>query len=131
MTTTTTTTPSTTTSTTGSSKSLKPDDDDNSDAARFSRYLAYLYSYWKTPQYSQYLTHPAATLRNLELLQQERFRRDVARPEFADLLAEGFTGFDKYEVEPVVEGGAVEAQQANEENDQAEGNDVNGITGPE
>jgi len=25
----------------------------------------------------------------------------------------------------------VEAQQANEENDQAEGNDVNGITGPE
>ncbi|KAK5046716.1 suppressor of hpr1 [Exophiala bonariae] len=56
-------------------------DPENSDAACFARYLKYLYSYWRTPEYVQYLTHPGATLRNLELLQQEQFRKDVIRPD--------------------------------------------------
>lgn len=52
----------------------------DSEADQFARYLAYLYAYWRTPEYSQYLTHPGATLRALELLQQEAFRRDVIIP---------------------------------------------------
>lgn len=54
---------------------------EDSDAARFARYLKYLYDYWRTPEYVQYLTHPGATLRNLELLQHEQFRKDVIRPD--------------------------------------------------
>ncbi|RVX70046.1 hypothetical protein B0A52_06218 [Exophiala mesophila] len=64
-------------------------DADDSDAARFARYLEYLYAYWKTPQYVQYLTHPGATLRNLELLQHEQFRKDIIRP---DVIAQLFQG---------------------------------------
>ncbi|EXJ70168.1 uncharacterized protein A1O5_06236 [Cladophialophora psammophila CBS 110553] len=60
---------------------------DNSDAARFARYLKYLYDYWRTPEYAKYLTHPGATLRNLELLQQEQFRKDIIRP---DVIAKLF-----------------------------------------
>lgn len=52
----------------------------DSEADQFARYLAYLYDYWRTPEYSRYLTHPGATLRALELLQQEAFRRDVIMP---------------------------------------------------
>ncbi|KAL9617070.1 MAG: hypothetical protein Q9160_008100 [Pyrenula sp. 1 TL-2023] len=52
----------------------------DSEADQFARYLAYLYAYWRTPEYSQYLTHPGATLRALELLQQDAFRRDVIMP---------------------------------------------------
>ncbi|KAJ9660832.1 Mediator of RNA polymerase II transcription subunit 31 [Neophaeococcomyces mojaviensis] len=111
------------------SKSSKPASDDNSDAAKFARYLAYLYSYWKTPQYSQFLTHPAATLRNLELLQQERFRQDIVRPDFADLLAEGFTGFDKYEAEPAVNEDQADGQQADGGNDQTGEAGENGVQG--
>ena len=55
--------------------------DPDSDAACFARYLAYLYSYWRTPEYAKYLTYPGATLRNLELLQQEQFRKDLIRPD--------------------------------------------------
>lgn len=65
--------------------SVNPDD---SDEARFARYLKYLYSYWKTPQYVQYLTHPGATLRNLELLQHEQFRKDIIRPDVIARLFE-------------------------------------------
>lgn len=61
---------------------------EDSDAARFARYLNYLYSYWRTPEYVQYLTHPGATLRNLELLQQEQFRKDVIRPDVIAKLYE-------------------------------------------
>lgn len=64
-------------------------DADDSDASRFARYLQYLYAYWKTPQYVQYLTHPGATLRNLELLQHEQFRKDIIRP---DVIAQLFHG---------------------------------------
>lgn len=53
---------------------------EDSEADQFTRYLAYLYGYWRTPEYSRYLTHPGATLRALELLQQEAFRRDVIMP---------------------------------------------------
>lgn len=61
---------------------------EDSDAARFACYLKYLYSYWRTPEYVQYLTHPGATLRNLELLQQEQFRKDVIRPDIIAKLYE-------------------------------------------
>jgi mediator of RNA polymerase II transcription subunit 31 len=60
--------------------------DDDSDAAKFARYLKYLYEYWKTPQYAQYLTYPGAALRNLELLQQEQFRKDIIRPDVIEKL---------------------------------------------
>ncbi|KAJ9609161.1 Mediator of RNA polymerase II transcription subunit 31 [Cladophialophora chaetospira] len=56
-------------------------EEDDSDADRFVRYLKYLYRYWRTPRYVQYLAHPGATLRNLELLQQEQFRKDLIRPD--------------------------------------------------
>ncbi|KIY01388.1 uncharacterized protein Z520_02940 [Fonsecaea multimorphosa CBS 102226] len=67
--------------------SQNPTEADNSDAARFARYLKYLYNYWRTPEYAKYLTHPGATLRNLELLQQEQFRKDIIRP---DVIAKLF-----------------------------------------
>ncbi|EXJ85574.1 hypothetical protein A1O1_05939 [Capronia coronata CBS 617.96] len=63
-------------------------DDEDSDASRFARYLKYLYEYWRTPDYVKYLTHPGATLRNLELLQQEQFRRDIIRPDVIARLLE-------------------------------------------
>ncbi|KAF5865355.1 hypothetical protein ETB97_004166 [Aspergillus alliaceus] len=57
------------------------------DAQAFAAYLAYLYSYWKTPEYAQFLTHPGATLRALRLLQEEAFRRDIIRPQVIEGLA--------------------------------------------
>lgn len=80
---------------------------DDSDASRFARYLGYLYSYWRTPEYSKYLTHPGAVLRNLELLQQEQFRRDIIRPDVIGRLLEVdhdatvHTGEDTVQAEPV------------------------------
>ena len=59
------------------------------DATRFASYLKYLYQYWKTPEYSRFLTHPGAVLRNLELLQQDRFRKDIIRPDLIVRLLEG------------------------------------------
>lgn len=56
------------------------------DAQAFTAYLAYLYSYWKTPEYAQFLTHPGATLRALRLLQEEAFRRDIIRPQIIESL---------------------------------------------
>lgn len=58
------------------------------DAQAFQAYLAYLYSYWKTPEYAQFLTHPGATLRALRLLQEESFRRDIIRPQLIERLLE-------------------------------------------
>ena len=57
------------------------------DAQAFAAYLAYLYSYWKTPEYSQFLTHPGPTLRALRLLQEDRFRRDIILPQVIESLA--------------------------------------------
>jgi mediator of RNA polymerase II transcription subunit 31 len=56
------------------------------EARAFQAYLAYLYSYWKTPEYAQFLTHPGATLRALRLLQEESFRRDIIRPQVIESL---------------------------------------------
>jgi mediator of RNA polymerase II transcription subunit 31 len=66
------------------------DDDEESaspDAQAFAAYLAYLYSYWKTPEYSQFLTHPGPTLRALRLLQEDKFRRDIILPQVIEGLA--------------------------------------------
>lgn len=73
----------------GSSKTGDNDDDDlaSPDADAFASYLAYLYSYWKTPEYAQFLTHPGATLRALRLLQEETFRHDIIRPQVIEALA--------------------------------------------
>lgn len=57
------------------------------DAQAFAAYLAYLYSYWKTPEYSQFLTHPGPTLRALRLLQENAFRRDIILPQMIEGLA--------------------------------------------
>jgi mediator of RNA polymerase II transcription subunit 31 len=62
--------------------------DPDSEAACFARYLAYLYKYWCTPEYSQYLTYPVATLRNLELLQNKQFREDLIKPEVIEKLGQ-------------------------------------------
>lgn len=70
---------------------------DNSDSAKFTRYLSYLQSYWSTPAYSQYLTHPAAVLRHLELLQNEQFRRDLTKPDLLPRLVEGYKGAAVYQ----------------------------------
>ncbi|PGG99456.1 hypothetical protein AJ80_09342 [Polytolypa hystricis UAMH7299] len=58
----------------------------SSDAQAFAAYLAYLYSYWKRPEYAQFLTHPGATLRALRLLQEESFRQAVIRPQVIEAL---------------------------------------------
>lgn len=55
----------------------------------FIAYLKYLL-YWTEPQYVRYLTYPGPTLKALELLQQEDFRKDILRPEIVSMLAEGF-----------------------------------------
>ncbi|KAJ5651856.1 hypothetical protein N7507_009282 [Penicillium longicatenatum] len=69
----------------------RADEDDDSasapDAQAFAAYLAYLYSYWKTPEYSQFLTHPGPTLRALRLLQEDNFRRDIILPQVIEGLA--------------------------------------------
>ncbi|KAI1957183.1 Mediator of RNA polymerase II transcription subunit 31 [Ophidiomyces ophidiicola] len=56
------------------------------EAQAFAAYLAYLYDYWKRPEYVQFLTHPQATLRTLRLLQEESFRVAVIRPQVIETL---------------------------------------------
>jgi len=46
------------------------------DQPAFVAYLSYL-QYWTTPEYVKYLTYPGPTIRHLELLQNERFRKEV------------------------------------------------------
>ncbi|EEP82681.1 conserved hypothetical protein [Uncinocarpus reesii 1704] len=58
----------------------------SSEAQAFAAYLAYLYDYWKRPEYVQFLTHPGATLRALRLLQEESFRTAVIRPQVIEAL---------------------------------------------
>ncbi|EPQ65050.1 BgtA-20957 [Blumeria graminis f. sp. tritici] len=53
----------------------------------FIAYLQYL-QYWSRPPYSQFLTYPGPTLKNLELLQQERFRTDILSPEIVKMMVE-------------------------------------------
>ncbi|KAJ4298777.1 Mediator of RNA polymerase II transcription subunit 31 [Collariella sp. IMI 366227] len=55
----------------------------------FIAYLDYL-QYWTRPPYLKYLTYPTATLRMLELLQQDKFRQDIISPDLAQaIIAEG------------------------------------------
>ncbi|KEZ43029.1 hypothetical protein SAPIO_CDS5103 [Scedosporium apiospermum] len=53
----------------------------------FVAYLDYL-QYWSRPPYVKYLTYPGPTLKHLELLQQERFRRDILSPDLVQGLVE-------------------------------------------
>lgn len=46
----------------------------------FIAYLQYL-TYFSQPPYLKYLTYPGPTLKNLELLQQERFRAEIMSPD--------------------------------------------------
>ncbi len=55
------------------------------DDARFIAYLKYL-QYWREPTYLKYLQWPGPTLKHLQLLQIEEFRRDIIRPEVVQLL---------------------------------------------
>ncbi|SLM40328.1 mediator of rna polymerase ii transcription subunit 31 [Lasallia pustulata] len=57
----------------------------------FVAYLAYL-QYWALPEYTKYLTYPGPTLKALELLQREGFRRDVLSPETVRRLVVGGLG---------------------------------------
>ncbi|RDW67327.1 mediator of RNA polymerase II transcription subunit 31 [Aspergillus mulundensis] len=95
------------------------DDNSDPDAEAFAAYLAYLYSYWKTPEYSQFLTHPGATLRALRLLQEENFRRDIIRPQ----VIEGLAGVDFSGEQNVVESGEQDAEQNKAEPGNAENQD--------
>ncbi|KAI1485530.1 mediator of RNA polymerase II transcription subunit 31 [Biscogniauxia mediterranea] len=52
----------------------------------FVAYLAYL-RYWSRPPYVKYLNYPGPTLKNLELLQEEKFRQDIISPELVQALA--------------------------------------------
>ncbi|KAJ5884796.1 hypothetical protein N7495_009306 [Penicillium taxi] len=95
---------------------IRADDNDNEsdsspDAQAFVAYLAYLYSYWKTPEYSQFLTHPGPTLRALRLLQEKTFRHAIIQPQVIDGLA-GFSGPVKpSDAEAKAEGPAEKDQQ--------------------
>ncbi len=53
----------------------------------FVRYLDYL-QYWNKEPYIQYLSYPGPTLRVLELLQQDTFRREILKPDVGARLAE-------------------------------------------
>lgn len=51
----------------------------------FVEYLKYL-QYWSEPPYLKYLAYPGPTLRNLELLQQETFRKNIISPDFVNAM---------------------------------------------
>ncbi|KAI4210736.1 MAG: hypothetical protein LQ351_006411 [Letrouitia transgressa] len=53
----------------------------------FVEYLKYL-QYFTEPEYVKYLSYPGPTLKALELLQQERFRRDILSPDVVKRLVE-------------------------------------------
>ncbi|KAB2570272.1 putative mediator of rna polymerase ii transcription subunit 31 protein [Lasiodiplodia theobromae] len=53
----------------------------------FVAYLDYL-QYFARPQYAKYLTHPGPTLRALQLLQQEQFRKEIIMPDTVGRMIE-------------------------------------------
>ncbi|KAK0946924.1 Mediator of RNA polymerase II transcription subunit 31 [Friedmanniomyces endolithicus] len=60
------------------------------DDPAFIAYLAYL-EYFRRPEYLRFLLYPGPTLRALELLQQEHFRKDAVTPALIEAMArEGF-----------------------------------------
>ena len=81
----------------------------NNSAQKFSAYLTYLHTYWSLPQYAKFLTHAPAVLHTLKLLQEERFRREVIRPDVVEALLRGGGGggqtVEEREVQDVGEGG--------------------------
>jgi mediator of RNA polymerase II transcription subunit 31 len=93
----------------------------SSEAQAFAAYLAYLYSYWKTPEYAQFLTHPGATLRALRLLQEETFRKDVIRPQVIEGLLGIGLGTDSGAAEGTGAGVEGEAEVKGEQGGKAEG----------
>lgn len=56
-------------------------------APAFIKYLNYLL-YFTRPEYTKYLLYPGPTLKVLELLQEERFRREIMSPEIVSRLAQ-------------------------------------------
>ncbi|KAF2717483.1 SOH1-domain-containing protein [Polychaeton citri CBS 116435] len=60
------------------------------DKPEFIEYLKYL-QYFSEDKYIKYLSYPGPTLRALELLQEERFRKEIIIPEVVDrMVREGF-----------------------------------------
>ena len=59
------------------------------DDPRFIAYLSYLHSYWRMPEYAKFLSYPGPTLKALELLQVEKFRKDILSPEVVARMVEG------------------------------------------
>ncbi|KAI6830886.1 hypothetical protein KC340_g7891 [Hortaea werneckii] len=57
----------------------------------FVRYLDYL-QYFREPKYMRFLQYPGPTLRMLDLLQQDQFRKDAISPALIDDLVR--TGFE-------------------------------------
>jgi len=53
----------------------------------FVAYLKYL-QYFAQPPYLKYLAYPGPTLKNLELLQQEKFRADILSPDVVAKLVD-------------------------------------------
>lgn len=53
----------------------------------FVDYLRYL-QYWSHPPYLKYLQYPGPTLKNLQLLQQERFRTEILDGSVVQALVE-------------------------------------------
>ncbi|KAK3355271.1 mediator of RNA polymerase II transcription subunit 31 [Neurospora tetraspora] len=51
----------------------------------FIAYLDYL-QYWSRPPYLKYITYPGPTFKNLQLLQQEKFRQDIISPDLVERL---------------------------------------------
>lgn len=51
----------------------------------FIAYLDYL-QYWSRPPYVKYLTYPGPALKNLQLLQQEKFRQEIISPDLVQAL---------------------------------------------
>ena len=102
---------STSTSTPTSAPEAEAAPEPESDASKFSSYLSYLYTYWRKPEYARFLTHPGATLRNLQLLQQEQFRRDIIRPDVIEKLLAAGSGGD-HEQDGEVKGGEEAAAAA-------------------
>ena len=57
--------------------------------ASFIAYLDYL-QYFTKPEYVRYLSYPGPSLKALEMLQQEVFRRDILSPETVAHLSEAW-----------------------------------------
>lgn len=65
----------------------------------FVAYIKYL-QYFTHPPYLKYLTYPGPTLKNLELLQQEKFRTDILSPDVVarlvdEMIKGGFEWLEK------------------------------------